>query len=1164
MSIMQCCAGLVGRSIRACRRVARDVALHQARRVARLSAATLAVSLGVGVAPATGQTSQTFYEPNSWGLFDSTTGAFGSRCDLNIGGPGNCVFWGGASAFSSSMEEYRISDNNSDCGASTFSALAQIGGWQSQGDYAIVYFRFLDINRNQTGLVQLGPVTPAERGNQTRLLWRSASGVVPAGTVYVRLEMEMHRVSGQNNDGYIGDTEITITTPRIAISDAQVGAIRTSRVGGIVELSVVQSWSGTTPAISWQSPRRGTLQDGTYPDGLIVSGATTHNLTLANVQPQDDGLYSARVTCASLAVSFPVSVNCSSGPLPLVGSAISAPPIRQQGSLRGVSIQGDSAMAVVAEDAAETVLNLSHFRRRTDAFGLSTWVLDAQRSFVVNGPASTVLVHGSTVAVDSTPPGSMVTTMYGLTPLGTLDLLGFAFWPTPPNSPSPYQITALGDGVLAASSRANIAIARRDFYGWVVTDTLVASDLLLGATSGSVEQILDGAMVIRVSGAFQGGDRRFIVTRDEAGRWSGGLRAELPGLLTTLLRGTAPIEILSDDRVWSLGPSGWIDDGLIPRSSAWGGTGQEHVRAGQSLASWTWRSAFATPHLLRHTRTPTGWRLVGINPFGLPWVTRNLWQDYALDRHTIAQFVRNDNRSVSFGAFEHTDRLGSAQLPEFIPESQTGVPGLSLVRYVTFDPVPANFIWRFRGQTITGPTLPPPFDHVAATPGFDATSAWLSLQTNGTPISAGDITLAILDPCSTALIEHPCAISELEPNDFLDAPALDLRSGQSIIGTSHGALADGSVLSRDYLGIRAEPAPASGFRPGAPMITKHRFSVRARKPGLFGQPSFSVDLRGHPVSDGQINTAVASPIQTDTPQPGIDRLIDTLQWYGLGPDPTRMDVRIAAKPGSPQGSYIGTLISEPVQTAVIPGNISAGPVTFTTNLPDQFADTELWLYDSNLRPIPGAGNDDTPIEPDVGNASATLTADLAPGRYILAMSLYPFSNPEPSPASDANPSGSVTATPNVAVSAGTTEGADVTLRVLHAGRSSYVVGTIGSASAPPQFDIPTRFLNRFDIHWIELNVGWPFSDCGVADIADTDAVTVLSGGGPDGVIDNGDFTAFFTAFFLDADDPARLVADIADTDANTPPNGYRDGALDNGDFTAFFASFFAGGCENQP
>jgi hypothetical protein len=551
---------------------------------------------------------------------------------------------------------------------------------------------------------------------------------------------------------------------------------------------------------------------------------------------------------------------------------------------------------------------------------------------------------------------------------------------------------------------------------------------------------------------------------------------------------------------------------------------------------------------------------VGINPFGLPWVTRNLWWDYALDRHTIAQFVRNDDRSVSFGAFEHTDRLGSAQLPEFIPESQTGVPGLSLVRYVTFDPVPANFIWRFRGQTITGPTLPPPFDHVAATPGFDATSAWLSLQTNGTPISAGDITLAILDPCSTALIEHPCAISELEPNDFLDAPALDLRSGQSIIGTSHGALADGSVLSRDYLGIRAEPAPASGFRPGAPMITKHRFSVRARQPGLFGQPSFSVDLRGHPVSDGQINTAVASPIQADTPQPGIDRLIDTLQWYGLGPDPARMDVRIAAKPGTPQGSYIGTLISEPVQTAVIPGNISAGPVTFTTNLPDQFADTELWLYDSNLRPIPGAGNDDTPIEPGMGNASATLTADLAPGRYILAMSLYPFSNPEPSPASDANPSGSVTATPSVAVSAGTTEGADVTLRVLHAGRSSYIVGSMNSGAMPPQFDIPTRFLNRFDIHWIELNVGWPFSDCGVADIADTDAATVLSGGGPDGVIDNGDFTAFFTAFFLDADDPARLVADIADTDANTPPNGYRDGALDNGDFTAFFASFFAGGC----
>jgi hypothetical protein len=79
-----------------------------------------------------------------------------------------------------------------------------------------------------------------------------------------------------------------------------------------------------------------------------------------------------------------------------------------------------------------------------------------------------------------------------------------------------------------------------------------------------------------------------------------------------------------------------------------------------------------------------------------------------------------------------------------------------------------------------------------------------------------------------------------------------------------------------------------------------------------------------------------------------------------------------------------------------------------------------------------------------------------------------------------------------------------------------------------------------------------------ADIADTD------GNAPgDGVVDNGDFTLFFSAFFSDEGDPARLAADIADTDGLTRIDigGGPDGAVDNGDFTAFFNFFFSGLCQ---
>jgi subtilisin-like proprotein convertase family protein len=69
-----------------------------------------------------------------------------------------------------------------------------------------------------------------------------------------------------------------------------------------------------------------------------------------------------------------------------------------------------------------------------------------------------------------------------------------------------------------------------------------------------------------------------------------------------------------------------------------------------------------------------------------------------------------------------------------------------------------------------------------------------------------------------------------------------------------------------------------------------------------------------------------------------------------------------------------------------------------------------------------------------------------------------------------------------------------------------------------------------------------------ADIANTDGDP-----GSDGLIDNGDFTLFFTAFFAGAGDPIRTNADLGNTDGEIGP----DGLVDNGDFTLFFSSFFS-------
>ncbi|MFN8728260.1 MAG: GC-type dockerin domain-anchored protein [Planctomyces sp.] len=82
-----------------------------------------------------------------------------------------------------------------------------------------------------------------------------------------------------------------------------------------------------------------------------------------------------------------------------------------------------------------------------------------------------------------------------------------------------------------------------------------------------------------------------------------------------------------------------------------------------------------------------------------------------------------------------------------------------------------------------------------------------------------------------------------------------------------------------------------------------------------------------------------------------------------------------------------------------------------------------------------------------------------------------------------------------------------------------------------------------------LVVNAPSTGCSLADIANTDGDPI-----PDGVIDNGDFNAFFAAFFAD-----NLLADVANTDGDPTP----DGVIDNGDFNAFFSAFFAG-CPTVP
>lgn len=87
-----------------------------------------------------------------------------------------------------------------------------LGGWLAQGDNALLYVSFLDAQDNEIGHAALGPVLPADRGNQTGLFLQTASGALPANTVSLMFSLSMERQGGGDNDGYADNLSFVISS----------------------------------------------------------------------------------------------------------------------------------------------------------------------------------------------------------------------------------------------------------------------------------------------------------------------------------------------------------------------------------------------------------------------------------------------------------------------------------------------------------------------------------------------------------------------------------------------------------------------------------------------------------------------------------------------------------------------------------------------------------------------------------------------------------------------------------------------------------------------------------------------------------------------------------------------------------------------------------------
>lgn len=87
-----------------------------------------------------------------------------------------------------------------------------LGGWSSQGDNALLYVSFLDTVGNEIGFASIGPVTPADRNNQTGLFFRAAAGDLPVGTASLMFSLSMERQGGGDNDGYADNLSFVVSS----------------------------------------------------------------------------------------------------------------------------------------------------------------------------------------------------------------------------------------------------------------------------------------------------------------------------------------------------------------------------------------------------------------------------------------------------------------------------------------------------------------------------------------------------------------------------------------------------------------------------------------------------------------------------------------------------------------------------------------------------------------------------------------------------------------------------------------------------------------------------------------------------------------------------------------------------------------------------------------
>jgi hypothetical protein len=253
---------------------------------------------------------------------------------------------------------------------------------------------------------------------------------------------------------------------------------------------------------------------------------------------------------------------------------------------------------------------------------------------------------------------------------------------------------------------------------------------------------------------------------------------------------------------------------------------------------------------------------------------------------------------------------------------------------------------------------------------------------------------------------------EAEPNGTraLSTFVNGLAANDSITGASTGtSTTSGSTLlsTLDMYRVKTGALPLGIYR--------HTLTITSAPTGHTGT------IRGLTQTGGVIGTTdVAWQTSSTLTTPPRSNT-----WYGFGKQ-EELYYSVTGT-GSTTAAYACTLSTQPVTPLVVPGSFLPGNVTVTTFAQGHTTDTEIYVYDGNLSPVPLGHNDDL-----LGGtaSSSTVTISLAAGTYYVAISNYNTANNQ----SDQNPTeewkdGPVLDFPNVVANGNLTTAVNVAFSV---------------------------------------------------------------------------------------------------------------------------------------